>query len=93
VSFKQSAQLERSEVDVPDAIVDLLQADIFTGTWSRPLPTGDFTGCCPLALTLALLGNAVEQPDALRGVVDKSGFPLQIAIASSERRRMLREAP
>lgn len=29
VAFKQAAELERSEVDVPDAVIDFLQADVF----------------------------------------------------------------
>jgi hypothetical protein len=29
VSLMQSRELERTEVDVPDTIVDLLQADVF----------------------------------------------------------------
>jgi hypothetical protein len=32
VSLQQSAQLERSKVDVPDTIVDLLQVEIVAGT-------------------------------------------------------------
>lgn len=28
VAFKEAAKLERSEVDVPDAVIDFLQADV-----------------------------------------------------------------
>ena len=31
VFLEQASKLERSEVDVPDAIVDFFEADVFTG--------------------------------------------------------------
>jgi hypothetical protein len=37
VALEQSAEFERSEVDVPQAIIDLFQADIFTGTGDRDI--------------------------------------------------------
>jgi hypothetical protein len=30
VSFQQAAQLKRAKVNVPDSVVDLFEADVFT---------------------------------------------------------------
>jgi len=32
VAFVQAAELQRSEIDVPEAVIDVLQPDIFAGT-------------------------------------------------------------
>jgi hypothetical protein len=51
VAFQETTELERSEVDIPDSMVDFFQADIVAGTKGRDIDQS----CCqrmpPLALT------------------------------------------
>ena len=51
VPLKQAPELERSEVDVPDAVVDLLEPDVFADADGGDVDPSLFQRMPPLALT------------------------------------------